>query len=291
MQWAAVVVNYEAGHMLLACVHALVGSELGPVEIVVVDNGSEDGSVAMLERDYPGIAIVRPGANLGYGRAANLGIAATTAPVIAVLNPDVEVENGAAAHMLNRFVDDPRLAALGPAILNTDGSLYPSARRAPGITDAIGHALLGRIAPGNRFTRAYRELDADPEIPRDVDWLSGAAVWLRRDALDVVGGWDEEYFMFFEDVDLCRRLNEAGWRVSYEPAACVTHVVGVSRAGRPYRSIYWHHRAAYRYAANWWQGRRRLLLPGAAIFLAARGLAQGLRESVRTRPKIEPVTE
>lgn len=284
--WAAVVVNYEAGPLLAACVRSvLADASAGVPEVVVVDNGSRDGSVAQLAAEFPDVPVLEPGANLGYARAANLGIAATRAPIVAVLNPDAEVAPGTAAALLAALEVDPRLAAVGPQIRNPDGTCYPSARRAPSIGVALGHALLGGIAPGNRCTRAYRELDADPDRPRTVDWISGAALWLRRTALDRIGGWDERYFLFFEDVDLCRSLEADGWRIAYEPAGRVLHLVGVSRAGRRYRSIYEHHRAAYRYAAKWWHGPRRVLLPVAAAFLAARGAVLAGAETVRARSK------
>ncbi len=189
--WAAVVVNFEAGSSLTACVDSLLADDSagGAPEVVVVDNGSADGSVAELEAAFPDVTVIRPGANLGYGRAANLGAAATRAPVVAVLNPDAEVERGTAATLVGRLAADDRLAAVGPQLRNPDGSRYPSARSAPSLGDAIGHALLGVVAPGNRFTRAYRQLDADPDVARTVEWISGAAVWFRRDALDRVGGW------------------------------------------------------------------------------------------------------
>jgi GT2 family glycosyltransferase len=262
-----------------------------PPEIVVVDNGSRDGSVATLRAAFPAVPVIDPGANLGYGRAANLGIASTRAPVVAVINPDTEVEPGTAAAVLGRFDADPRLGAVGPQLLNPDGTPYPSARSAPSITDAVGHALLGAIAPANRFTESYRQLDADPEAPRDVEWISGAAVWLRRSALDRVGGWDERFFLFFEDVDLCRRLGGDGWTIAYEPGGHVMHAVGGSRARRPVRSIYEHHRAAYQYAEKWWRGPRRLLLPAAAVFLAARGVAVAGAAAFPARPGTAATTE
>ena len=291
--WAAVVVNYEAGSLLTACVGSLLADDSagGVPEVVVIDNGSVDGSVAALEAAFPDVTVIRPGANLGFGRAANLGAAATRSPIVAVLNPDAEVEPGTAAALLGRFAADDRLAAVGPQLRNPDGSRYPSARSAPSLGDAIGHALLGVVAPSNRFTRSYRQLDADPDVARTVEWISGAAVWLRRDALDRVGGWDEQFFLFFEDVDLCRRLGVDGWEIAYEPGGHVLHTVGASRARRPMRSILDHHFAAYRYAAKWWHGPRRLLLPLAAVFLAARGVVVGALAATRTRPETPVVTE
>jgi N-acetylglucosaminyl-diphospho-decaprenol L-rhamnosyltransferase len=289
--WAAVVVNFNAGELLLACVASLYAdrSAGGPPEIVVVDNGSADGSDVALERDFPDVAVIRPGANLGYGRGANLGIAATTAPVVAVLNPDTTIVAGTGRALRDRFDTDPTLGAVGPWIANPDGSRYPSARVAPSTVDAVGHALLARVAPQNRFTRSYRQVDADPDMARPVDWVSGAAIWLRRDALDAVGGWDERFFLFFEDLDLCRSLEANGWTVGYDPGGRVEHVVGVSRAGRRYRSIYEHHRAAYRYADKWWRGPQRLLLPAAAALLAGRGTALAVVETAAPRRgSVEP---
>lgn len=292
-RWAAVIVNFEAGDALVTCVASLLAdaSAGAPPEIVVVDNGSADGSVDRLRAAFPEVPVIHPGANLGYGRAANLGIAATRAPVVAVLNPDVEVATGTAAAVLGRFDTDDRLAAVGPQLLNPDGTRYPSARSAPSLGDAIGHALLGTIVPDNRFTGSYRQLDADPEVPRTVEWISGAAVWLRRTALDRVGGWDERFFLFFEDVDLCRRLGADGWLIAYEPGGHVMHTVGGSRARRPVRSIFEHHRAAYQYASKWWHGPRRLLLPVAAVFLAARGTVVAGAAAVQGRRGSAATTE
>jgi N-acetylglucosaminyl-diphospho-decaprenol L-rhamnosyltransferase len=271
-RWAAVVVNYEAGPSLRECVESLLAdTSAGPPEVVVVDNGSTDGSAAWLREGFPDVPVIVPGANLGYGRAANLGIAATHAPIVAVMNPDAVVEPGTAAAVVGRFEIDAQLAAVGPQLRNPDGTRYPSARSAPSLGDAVGHAVLGTVAPENRFTRSYRQLDADPTQARDVEWISGAAIWLRRDALDRIGGWDERFFLFFEDVDLCRRLGADGWRISYEPGGRVTHVVGGSRARRPVRSVLEHHKAAYQYADKWWHGPRRLLLPAVAAFLVVRG--------------------
>jgi N-acetylglucosaminyl-diphospho-decaprenol L-rhamnosyltransferase len=291
--WAAVVVNYESGDALTSCVGSLLADESagGPPEVVVVDNGSADGSVAALRAAYPAVTVVAPGANLGYARAANLGAAATRAPVVAVVNPDTEVEPGTAGALVARLQADDDLGAVGPKLHNPDGSRYPSARSAPSLADAVGHAVLGGVAPGNRFTRRYRQLDVDPDLARSVEWISGAAVWLRRDALDRIGGWDERFFLFFEDVDLCRRLERDGWRVAYEPTGHVVHEVGGSRAAAPVRSIVEHHRAAYQYADKWWHGPRRLLLPVAAAFLAARGAVLALLAGARPRRRIGTLTE
>jgi len=135
----------------------------------------------------------------------------------------------------------------------------------------------------------YRELDADPSVARDVDWVSGAAVFLRRSALDDVGGWNERYFMYVEDVELCWRLRGAGRRVVYEPSAGVVHVQGVSTDRHPYRMIVEHHRSLHRFAGQRWHGAKRLLLAPAAAYLAVRALSAVAARAVaggRGRPRV-----
>ena len=134
----------------------------------------------------------------------------------------------------------------------------------------------------------YRQTDADTDVSRDVDWVSGAALWFRRAALDRVGGWDERYFMFLEDVDVCREITARRRPGAVRARAAVTHVVGASRRRAPVRSIVAHHRAAYRYLDKWWTGPRRLAPALAAGFLGARAGGRGghgdRRPGVRGRP-------
>jgi N-acetylglucosaminyl-diphospho-decaprenol L-rhamnosyltransferase len=285
--WAAVVVNYEAGPLLLDCVQSLLAdtSAGAAPDVVVVDNGSRDGSVATLRAAVPSVHIVDAGTNLGYAAAANRGIAATEAAVVAVCNPDAKVEPGTARALIDRLETEPDLGAVGPAVFEPDGSRYPSARQVPSTGDAVAHALLGKAWPRNPFTRRYRELDADPDQPREVDWVSGAAVWLRRSALDTIDGWDERYFMYVEDVDLCWRLRQAGWRIGYEPGGTVVHIKGASTDRHPYRMIATHHRSLLRFAARRWRGWRRVLLVPAALFLGLRAAVSALARAVNPRAR------
>ena len=290
-RWAAVVVNFETGPLLVTCLRSvLADTSAGEAELVVVDNGSRDGSVAALARELPSVRVLETGRNLGYAGAVNRGVAATRAPVVAVLNSDVEVSPGTAAALLARLDGEPDLAAIGPVIKNPDGSLYPSARTVPSPGDAVGHALLGMVRPSNPFTRRYRQLDIDPTRPRDVDWLSGAAVWLRRSALQSVGGWDEHYFMYMEDIDLGWRLRRLGWRVAYEPGGAVMHVQAASTDRHPYRMIVAHHRSAFRFAAKRWHGLQRLLLLPAAALLCIRAGVAIVARALGVRPGRPQVT-
>jgi N-acetylglucosaminyl-diphospho-decaprenol L-rhamnosyltransferase len=272
-RWAAVVVNFEAGPLLVECIASLLAdTSAGPMELVVVDNASKDDSIATLFAAHPVVRVVRAPGNIGYARGANLGTAATKAPIVAVLKPDTVVQPGTAGALVSRLEREPRLGAVGPRVHNPDGSDYPSARAMPSIPVAIGHGLLGLWWQTNPFTARYRQLDADPSLPRLVDWVSGAAVWLRRRALDDVGGWDERYFMYLEDTDLCWRLRGAGWEVAYEPGGVVVHVQGASASRRPYRMLLEHHRSAWRFARSRLTGARAVLLPLAALYFSARAV-------------------
>jgi N-acetylglucosaminyl-diphospho-decaprenol L-rhamnosyltransferase len=273
-RWAAVVVNYEAGELLVQCVDSLLAdaSAGGPPRIVVVDNGSADGSVAELRRRHPDVDVRRAGGNVGYARAANAGIAATDQPIVAVFNPDIVLAPGSAGAIVSRFEAETDLGAVGPVLENPDGSIYPSARSFPSLTDAVGHGALGLVWPTNPYSTRYRQLDADPSRARDVDWVSGAAIWLRREALETIDGWDEGYFMYGEDLDLGWRLRRMGWRVAFEPGARVVHVQGVSTDRHPYRMILEHHRSLLRFASKRWTGARRVLLAPAVVFLGLRAL-------------------
>jgi N-acetylglucosaminyl-diphospho-decaprenol L-rhamnosyltransferase len=272
-RWSAVIVNYEGGPALVEAARSILAdTSAGVSEVVVVDNGSQDGSAEQVRRELPAVTVIDPRSNGGYASAANRGVDATTAPVVAICNCDIVLKDGTAAAMLSKFDEADDIGAVGPLIRNPDGSRYPSARAIPRLVDAVGHGMFGLVAPGNRFTRRYRELDADPFQPRDVGFLSGAAVWLRREAMHSVGGWDEGYFMYVEDVDLCWRLRNAGWRVVYEPGGEVVHVQGASTVRHPYRMLYAHHRSLLRFAAKRWRGWKRLLLVPAAVYLGIRAL-------------------
>ena len=263
---AAVVVNYNAAGHLQRCLSSLFAAGAG--EVVVVDNASVDGSEAQVAGT--GARWLPAGTNLGYGRAANRGVAATTASQVLVCNPDIEVDPAALRALAAALERDPNLGVVGPRLVDPDGSLYPSARTFPDLLDAIGHGLLGTVAPHNRFTRRYRMLDWDHRQRARVDWVSGACFLARRQAWESLGGFDPSYFMYLEDVDLCWRLGRAGWAVGYEPGARVLHVQGVSAARHPYRMLAEHHRSMWLYAWRTTAGARRAALPVVAAGLAGR---------------------
>ncbi|MDQ2754615.1 MAG: glycosyltransferase family 2 protein [Actinomycetota bacterium] len=263
----AVVVNYNAGAYLGACLDSLQSA--GVKRIVVVDNHSTDGSEAVAA-SQPTVTWLPSGANLGYGKAANVGAAVLDSEYFLVCNPDLIVSPGSPAALLRRLLGDPALAVVGPRMVNPDGSLYPSARTFPAMVDAIGHGMFGLLVPNNPFTRRYRLLDWDHRDATRVDWVSGACFLARREAWDDIGGFDPRYFMYLEDVDLCWRAQQAGWAVGYEPAAEVMHVQGVSAGQHPYRMLLAHHRSMWRFAGQSTTGAGRLMLPVLAAGLVGR---------------------
>ena len=269
---SAVIVSYNSAGYLPDCVRSLRSEGVG--EVVVVDNASTDGSVAAILATDGAVRVVETGANLGFGSAANRGVALTFGEYVLVMNPDTVVEPGTVKTLAEALDRDPGLAVVGPRMENVDGTLYPSVRRFPNLAVAAGHAFLGLVRPRNRFTRSYRMLDWDHDRPAaDVDWVSGACFLVRRSAFDTVGGFDEGYFMYVEDVDLCWRLGLAGWRIGYEPGARVVHALGGSSRAHPYRMIAEHHRSLRRFVSKSSRGGRRALLPLVSAGLAVRTVA------------------
>lgn len=270
MNVSAIVINYNARQHLVDCVRSLRAE--GIRDVVVADNDSRDGSREALARDDRDARFVPTGGNYGYGGGANRGAdhVSGAAEALLVLNPDTIVQPGALKAMVEVLEADPSVGIVGPGLENPDGSLYPSARLFPSIVDSIGHGFLGLFAPTNRWTRRYRMLDVPADEAHFVDWVSGACFLIRRETWDDLDGFDESYFMFLEDVDLCWRARRHGWNVVYEPAARVTHAVGVSRARHPYRMAFEHHRSLMRFAARNSPGARRVLLPIVLLGLGAR---------------------
>ncbi|BDZ65789.1 glycosyltransferase [Agromyces mangrovi Wang et al. 2018] len=247
-------------------------------EVVVVDNASTDRDLSAGRARAAGATFVALDENLGYGAGADAGVAALRShpEFIVIANPDVEFTDGAIRSLLDAADAVREGAAFGPRIVDEHGAVYPSARRFPRVGTGVGHALLGRIAPGNPWTRAYRAEDDHGTERRATDWLSGACLLLRRSAYDEVGGFDHDYFMYFEDVDLGQRLADAGWRSIYVPDATVLHFGARSTSLVARRMDRAHHASAYRYLASvydrWYHAPLRLALrTGLGLRSRARG--------------------
>jgi N-acetylglucosaminyl-diphospho-decaprenol L-rhamnosyltransferase len=283
----AIVVDHDAGPLLTECVRSLLAD--GVTRVVVVENGavgSVDGALADASDDVrEGIHVVRPGCNLGFGAGVNRGLAflAAEAPApdaVLVSNPDVIVHPGAVAALGRALEQHPSWAVVGPRIFTDAGEVYPSVRSFPSFVDAAGHALLAQFKPDNPYTRRYNPGTPDGEVVVPADWVSGSCFLARRDAFEELGGFDEAYFMYAEDMDLCWRAHHAGWGVGFAGTAGVTHVQGVSTARHPYRMLAAHHRSALRFTVRTTSGWRRVALPFAAMVLGVRMAMALVRQAV-----------
>ena len=270
MRTALVVINYNTRDDLRKCLTSLRES-LGGVETVVVDNGSTDGSREMVKDRFPWARLVDNPGNPGYASACNRGIRETTQPYVFVLNSDVEFVAGG-LEVLEDYLDARHdVGALGPLVLNGDGTVQMSCRRFPSMLENVVHGFLGDIWPENPFTRSYQMKGQPRDEPREADWVSGAAMLVRRSAAEMVGGFDERYFMYVEDVDICWRLRQAGFRVVYHPGFRLVHHIGRASSQQSLRMLYQHHRSMYVFFRRRYAGwRRAALSPVVLMGLAAR---------------------
>lgn len=237
-----VVVNWNAGELLRRCLESVArhGPSV-PHDVLVVDNGSTDGSAEWL-RTYaasprsagPPLRVIAGPENLGFARANNVAFAQSDAPLLLLLNPDAELTAGAADALLATLSADPRAAACAPRLLHGDGSLQPSVWPAPPTPLQIlveGLRLHG-LLPASLRARWLLGAHWDHATRREVDAFFGAAMLVRRQALDEVGTFDESFALFGEDYEWCARARRAGWRLVFEPAAQVVHHGGRSAARR-----------------------------------------------------------
>lgn len=251
-----VTVTYNTGETLRPFLQTLASASTLPLETIVVDNASAE---LALERELcaeHGARLLELGDNRGYGGGIAAGVQASTsgAEYLLVVNPDVTFTPGAIDALVAVADADPGVGSVGPRILEADGTVYPSARNLPSLRTGIGHAVLGRIWHGNPWSSRYRAEHAYGDDPRDAGWLSGACVLTRRTAFDGIGGFDERFFMYFEDVDLGARLGKAGWRNVYAPSSTVTHTGAHSTAQSSKRMEAAHHDSAYTYLASKYSG-------------------------------------
>jgi N-acetylglucosaminyl-diphospho-decaprenol L-rhamnosyltransferase len=278
-----VTVTYSPGPHLDRFLATLSHATERPVSVLIADNGSTDGAPeAALER-YPGVRVFSTGSNLGYGSAVNRAIAKLddADEWVVVANPDVQWGPGSIDALVEAAARWPRAATLGPLINDPDGSVYPSARHLPSLVRGGMHAIVGPIWKNNPWSSAYRQELLEPS-ERPVGWLSGSCLLVRRAAFEQIGGFDERYFMYMEDVDLGDRFGKAGWLNVYVPSAEVLHHKGHATARESGRNLAAHHKSTYIYLADRHSGLRRAPLRWAMrVGLAARGrlMVRGARRA------------
>ncbi len=226
---AIAIVSWNTADLLDACLRSMrADADEGLAEVWVVDNGSTDGSVELVRKRHPWARLLVPGRNLGYGPAVNLVARSTSSRWVAPSNSDVELEPGALRALVDAGERDPRIGVLGPRLILSDGSTQPGVQPFPGVWTALLQTL-----PAHRLSRRAGERLSlpqywEPDRAADVDWLTGAFLLVRREAWDQIGGFDDDQWMYAEDIDLCWRLHRAGWQARYEPAARVHHALSVA---------------------------------------------------------------
>ena len=280
---AVVTVSYGSDSVLPAFLGSVQFASARPLQVVVADNrdGSGDRSVERIAGSF-GADYLPLGANLGYGAAVNAAVAALPRSVgwVLISNPDVVMHRGALDRLLESAMANQRIAAVGPAIYTGLGVLYPSAREIPSLWTGVGHALFANVWTANPWTRSYRGVESNSR--RNAGWLSGACLLVQRSAFEEVGGFDPNFFMYFEDVDLGYRFGRAGYYNLYEPAASVTHTGAHSTSSAADSMVRVHHLSAIRFLGKRYPGRLRWPVR-AALSLSLSVRSTLIRRSARER--------
>lgn len=270
-----IIVHFNKRELLASCLGALARTTYAPMDVVVVDNGSTDDSADWVAQHHPLVRVIRAGRNLGFCRGNNLAIRQTDAPLVVLLNNDVEVTPGWLEPLVAEMESHPRVAACQPKILHLmERDRFDYAGGSGGLMDIYGFPFTrGRVFD-------HRERDTGQyDDPADIFWASGAAVMLRRDALNECGLLNEGFVMHMEEIDLCWRFHLAGWGVRSRPDALVHHLAGGTLGAADGRKMYFNQRNSLRMLFHHY-GCARLLRRGAARMgldaaLALRSLATG----------------
>jgi N-acetylglucosaminyl-diphospho-decaprenol L-rhamnosyltransferase len=244
---AVVIVSFETREALLTALASVRSAAGLPVETVVVDNASTDGSAdAVVRAASPDTRVIANTENVGFARACNQGWRATRAPLVLFLNPDAELLPGALPALAGLLDARPDVGAAGPRTRNPDGSVQVSTGPDLGLLSEWRQRRLV-LGVARRDPGALAEAEARHTREHEPGWVSGSCLMVRRTALEAISGFDEGYFLYEEDADLCRRLRKAGWRIAFTPAAEVRHHVGLSMSQASRRARLEYHRSHLRY--------------------------------------------
>jgi N-acetylglucosaminyl-diphospho-decaprenol L-rhamnosyltransferase len=290
-----VVVSFRCRELLRACLQSIRAHPPGgPVHVFVVDNDSRDGTVEMVESEFPEVELVASDINLGFSRANNLAIARGSAPYVLALNPDTRLGAGSLDRLLGLMEEQPQVGICGCRLEREDGSFDHAARRSfPTPLGALAH--FARIGRSERAPKALKQYRAPDVESGPVDAVNGAFMLMRRAAFDEVGPFDEGFWMYMEDLDLCYRFAQAGWVTWYDPTATVVHVKGGTTG--PRRSLcldYAFHYGMFRFYRKHYAAQRGpflngLVYAGIALKLATSaarsGIGRGMRR-LRGRPAV-----
>jgi GT2 family glycosyltransferase len=246
---SALIVSYNVKGLLLKCLEAFFAHADVPVEAIVVDNASTDGSPAAVASEFPQAIVIAQPRNLGFGRANNVGLERCQGRFVLLLNPDVTVNPQATGRMADFLMSRQDAAAVGPRLLFPDGRLDPDARRSFPVPRTLFYRTVGlsKLFPKSK-TFGRHNMGHVPETDvHEMDAGTAACLMVRMSALDRVGFFDPRYFMFGEDLDLCYRLKLGGWKIFYLPSASAIHHKGAAIKQAQSRMLYERHRAMWAY--------------------------------------------
>lgn len=273
---------------LATCLESIERYET-PGDVVVIDHAFSADRLRAIELRFAWVRFIAEPGNPGFAAAVNRGVRECATPYVIVINPDCVLREPIRARLASYLDATPGIGVAGPRLLDADGRLQPSGRRFPDLTTALGgrRSWLTATAPGNWFSRRNLLLSPDDTAPKQVDWVSGACMMIRREAFEQVGGLDERFFLYWEDADFCRRLAHKGWRTMWHPGATLTHFGAGSSRFAPYRSLMAFHHSAYRYFRKHAGPIARWGAPLVALLLGVRLLSAltFARLRVRWRPR------
>jgi len=268
-----ILVSWNSRKDLEACLPSIAqGAALHSYEVIVVDNGSTDGTLEYVRAALPESVCQSNAANLGFAAANNQGIALSHGRYCLLLNPDT-VLHAQACDRLVQFMDlNPGVSACGPALLNGDGSPQRTGVRFPSLWNLFVEAFfIDRLLPHSRLFGRHRELYENPDLPRPVDYAQGSCLLVRREIIGSVGVLDESFFMYFEETDWCKRMKKAGGEVWYVPAARVVHFGGGAFGHYDEKRLVAYHRSLLHFFDKHHPGWQRIPLRG---ILAVRSLVR-----------------
>ncbi|MCA8955363.1 MAG: glycosyltransferase family 2 protein [Planctomycetes bacterium] len=248
LKLSVVVLSWNTKPLTLACLRALrADTPRWPREVVVIDNGSADGSADAIADQHPEVRLIRNAENVGYAAGNNQGAAASHGEFVCTLNSDTEVAPGALDLLIEYLEAHPEYGAAAPRLDNVDGTVQRACMRFPGLLTALCFdTVFGKFWPGSVVVRRYHMRDFDHLESRDIDQPPGACFMMKRDEYAAMDGLDDELFLFFNDVDICKRLWKAGRRIRYVAEARVKHHGGASTKGYGKFVVVWHrNRMAY----------------------------------------------
>jgi GT2 family glycosyltransferase len=260
------IVTYNSRAHIGACLRSLEPALAGiRGEIVVVDNHSSDGTVDAVRAGFPGVRIAALDRNRGFAAGINAGLAASSGARVLWINPDATYLSGSIQEVLDWMSAHPKAAIVGGRILDPSGEIQRSARSFPSYGAVLGarHSVLTKMLPNNPFSRRFLRSDSTYSEIEPVDWVSGAFLVHTRTIAEQLGGPDERFFMYFEDVDFCYRAWRAGQEVYFHPGMTIEHYVGGSSRQRPAALLVARHRSLWRWYAKHF---RRFWLKDAAVW-------------------------